>query len=392
MAFEGILEGGAEKLSEMTEKLDHLPDDGGRELGRLPDDGARELEHQISRRRLLERTLEGREGLNDAPDADIAWAFFDANEHYGHDSSQWQEAAHRYMEILPDLKAAADKEFTLAERVENQARKELENYREKKGIDPLDPDAGQTDAHYQQLLDKCYDATYTCGQKLIMQMDYQNRLDGITPYLRNDMHTTFYGMNGANFKDSYDGFNTGEQGKADSKFQGTCGIIESCNIVNQQLGTDLTEADGIKEFVDKGLCEVAEAAGDNGGTTYLQRKAFLESKGLSFVRVEGKELSLDEIARRFEAGESAGLMLKAQDLSQPGLSSRSIWGRRGDCANHATTIAGFSRDGATGKITGIWINDTGGWAGSNRVFIDAEKFKKMQAATWGFAVEFSRKV
>lgn len=39
-----------------------------------------------------------------------------------------------------------------------------------------------------------------------------------------------------NFKESYQAFNTVRQGEAVLGFGGTCGIVASCNVVNQQTG------------------------------------------------------------------------------------------------------------------------------------------------------------
>ena len=127
----------------------------------------------------------------------------------------------------------------------------------------------------------------------------------------------------------------------------------------------------------------------------MQRKA---DNNMTFERVEGswngKAIELEDIAKRTQNGESACLVLKAQDLSQEGLSDRRLLptkqGLTAMKANHDTTIAGFSYD-SKGKIAGIWLNDTGGWAGSNRVFISRDKFMQMQKMTDGFAVEYAKR-
>ena len=42
-------------------------------------------------------------------------------------------------------------------------------------------------------------------------------------------------------------------------------------------------------------------------------------------------------------------------------------------------------------MAGVWINETGGFADSGRVFINAEKFNEMRMNTKGFSVEFTKK-
>ena len=59
-----------------------------------------------------------------------------------------------------------------------------------------------------------------------------------------------------NFRESYDSFNTVRQGAAVAGFGGTCGIVASCNVVNQQTGKRLREEDGVTVFVSANLCYV----------------------------------------------------------------------------------------------------------------------------------------
>ena len=58
-------------------------------------------------------------------------------------------------------------------------------------------------------------------------------------------------------------------------------------------------------------------------------------------------------------------------------------------SNHMVTVAGFSID-KSNKITGVWINDTGGFTSSNRVFISAEKFKDMSKNTLNMTAEYCK--
>lgn len=104
------------------------------------------------------------------------------------------------------------------------------------------------------------------------------------------------------------------------------------------------------------------------------------------------EVTLELMSERFHNGESEILILKAQDLQQAALSNRVPSWQEPDPfrSNHATTVAGFAYT-ETGDVAGVWINETGGFAGSGRVFISAEKFNEMRMNTKGFSVEFTRK-
>lgn len=108
------------------------------------------------------------------------------------------------------------------------------------------------------------------------------------------------------------------------------------------------------------LCVQGKEYESNGGTSAVGRAQFLDAHSLTFQRIEGSyssgvEINLDDVASRFNNGESIGLMLRAQDLSQPDISSRAAkisWNLLDKSvaeynasrfnANHATTVAGFS--------------------------------------------------
>ena len=126
---------------------------------------------------------------------------------------------------------------------------------------------------------------------------------------------------------------------------------------------------------------------------------------------------LEEVARRFREGESVMLGVMAEDLSQDELFSREvdpefqmevllrmledpesvpiedqIAAFYPGLHNHMVSVAGFSY-AQDGSVTGLWINDTGGWASliTNRIFLSAEKYNLMKEATRGFSVEFVKK-
>ena len=315
---------------------------------------------------------------NPVPAKDIEKAFLYADENYPAESPYWQENAIRYQELLEEEAKKLKKETELYQKME-----ELEENLKAK-IQP--------------------------GRKSLYMGQFTEQREA------------------ENFRESYHAFNTVMQGAAVLGFGGTCGIVASCNVVNQQTGKRLREEDGVIVFVSANLCyvdkEFKEAGyrftddmgleqrkqiyGNNGGTNFLGRKAFIKANGVEFDRVtdttfmkkrkifalmkKKPEVTLELMAERFHNGESEILILKAQDLQQDDLSNRvPSWDYPDPFqSNHATTVAGFSYTKA-GEVAGVWINDTGGFADSGRVFISAEKFSEMRMNTKGFGVEFTRK-
>ena len=340
------------------------------------------------------------ERQNEHPEQDIEDAFDFADSRYAPDSAHWQEAANRKVE---DLNYELKNNESLLADAQSQAEQKYQQINEYTQQNNLSAESAATDQTYQNLLSEYSDATNTRNSLVATQQELLGMRDDLSAKLIPEMKTTFSGFKGSDFRSAYDKFITERQGQANPDFQGTCGINETCSIVNQQTGSDMGEPEGIAEFSANGWCETGRAPEMNGGTTPLQRSEFLESKDLTFQRIEGTMdngigFSLDDVARRFRQGDSAGIMLKAEDLSQPELSSRKIdlfnpLGAKSLSrfyANHATTVAGFSYD-EDGSASSVWLNDTGGHAGSNRVIIDRSKFMEMQNNTKGFAVEFSRK-
>lgn len=239
-------------------------------------------------------------------------------------------------------------------------------------------------------------------------------------YPADELHTGFGGMSGTAFDEAYDPFFTLQQGQSVEGYQGTCGIIASCNMVNQQTGSRMTEADGVAEFVSADICK------PGGGTSTENRECFIRSKNLQFegiiqdwVEIDTKGMlcpDVEELKQRFCAGESIMIGLKAQDLMQEELSNREkdpirqleisiklaqdpdsvpleeiVDAFYPEYSNHMVTLAGFSSE-SDGTVTGFWLNDTGGWTQiTNRIFISTEKYNLMRENTIGFCVEFVKK-
>lgn len=315
---------------------------------------------------------------NPVPEQEMEKAFFYADKNYPVEGAYWQENAIRYQELLAEEVKKQEKEPELCQKMKEAD----ESLKEK--IQP-----GRKSFYMGQFTEK---------------------------------------KGAENFRESYDSFNTVRQGAAVAGFGGTCGIVASCNVVNQQTGKRLREEDGVTVFVSANLCYVdkrfkeagyrfaddmgwgqrLQIYGNNGGTNFLGRKAFINANGVAFEQIvdttfmkKGKifalmkkkpEVTLELMAERFHNGESEILILKAQDLKQASLSNRVPSWQEPDPfrSNHATTVAGFSYTEA-GEVAGVWINETGGFADSGRVFISAEKFNEMRMNTKGFSVEFTKK-
>ena len=315
---------------------------------------------------------------NPVPEQEMEKAFFYADKNYPVEGAYWQENAIRYQELLAEEVKKQEKEPELCQKMKEA--------------------------------DESLKETIQPGRKSFYMGQFTEK------------------KGAENFRESYDSFNTVRQGAAVAGFGGTCGIVASCNVVNQQTGKRLREEDGVTVFVSANLCYVdkrfkeagyrfaddmgwgqrLQIYGNNGGTNFLGRKAFINANGVAFEQIvdttfmkKGKifalmkkkpEVTLELMAERFHNGESEILILKAQDLKQASLSNRVPSWKEPDPfrSNHATTVAGFSYT-ETGEVAGVWINETGGFADSGRVFISAEKFNEMRMNTKGFSVEFTKK-
>ena len=276
---------------------------------------------------------------------------------------------------------------------------------------------------YLEYLENLKEALLAAGDSETVEA-LNNEISGVRNalyYPADELHTRFRGMADTAFDISYDPFFTLMQGNSVQGFSGTCGIIASCNMVNQQTGSRLTEADGVAAFTAADIC-----SGD-GGTSTENRECFIRSKNLQFEAVEQDwieentpglpEQELEEVARRFREGESVMISVMAEDLSQDELFSRDvdpefqmevllriledpesvpaedqIAAFYPGLRDHMVSVAGFSY-AQDGSVTGLWLNDTGGWARliTNRIFLSAEKYNLMKEATRGFSVEFIKK-
>lgn len=352
---------------------------------------------------------QNQEAHNDNPRRDIGTAFQFADDNYPKESAHWQENANRRLDSINAELNDIESAYSAKNAEMNDAYAQLSSYINENGISP-----GANDDRYIQLSNEYSQASQQVSELKARRNQLSLEADSLNSQIDPAMRTTFIGRNGSGFEDSYNGIITSPQGEGaivdsnGTRFGGTCGINETCSIVNMQTGSELDEDYGIKTYTSMNLCVQGKEYESNGGTSAVGRAQFLDAHSLTFQRIEGSyssgvEINLDDVASRFNNGESIGLMLRAQDLSQPDISSRAAkisWNPLDKSvaeynasrfnANHATTVAGFSYS-SDGSVAGIWINDTGNWAGSNRVYIDRNKFNAMQKKTNGLAFEFSRR-
>ena len=333
--------------------------------------------------------------FNGHPSADTRDAFEFYNAYYDRSSSEWQEAGFRHVENLNGRIAENERRTTDAKQREKAAISRMNDYLSN-GLHSVN-DPGYDAMHYE----------YVECQNEIDRLEKERKSliamrDDISSSLDPARRTTFRGRDGSDFASAYDGIITSRQGKSVAGFSGTCGINEECSVTNQLLGTSYGEKYGIDYAIANHLCFTGGEPKKNGGTNWRDRAAFLTAHGLTFSRVEGKRdtgvpISLDDMAAKFNSGYRGGIMLKGSDLGPPEYAKERRKYKLGNPehnkkrfnANHATTIAGFSYYDS-GEVAGVWINDTGGMTGCNRVYISRERFDEMQRITSGFAVEWSR--
>ncbi|MGW7356221.1 C39 family peptidase [Streptomyces sp. NPDC054802] len=165
------------------------------------------------------------------------------------------------------------------------------------------------------------------------------------------------------------------QGDNPYGFQGTCGLC-SCEGVLRQFGVNVTEADVLEHALRNGLCHVADAPAECGGTTPGMQAEILSDYGVpAHVEQCG---SLEELAAALEQGR--GVIVEAN--------AGVLWDDAAyydfGSANHAVVVTGVGRDPGTGEIQGFYLNDSG----SNQAgrFIDPESMAVAWLDAGGVAV------
>ena len=338
--------------------------------------------------------------FNDDPNKDIEDAFQHIDYNYDEGSVEWQEAANRYVDNLENQLDEISKEYDDIKNDYLNKEEELNKVVHENNLSPencnSNPDYVAANKDYLEA-QKAFDAIDS------KKSNIEAKIEGIKPYIKE--RTSFEGFDQSNFDDAYNGMITNEQGNTVENAKGTCSINSIASSCNKQFGTSFTEKEMFDKFNGEGKCtnkEVTEnmtpeerekTISENGGTDYAQRAYMAKQLGLDYSATNGSKVSLEKMEDSMKKGYSVNLSLKSADLQQPGLSERSkilgVFLKSNDSknyANHMVSVAGFSHNDQ-GKITGVWVNDTGGFTNSNRVFISKEKFDQMAQNTKGFSAE-----
>lgn len=146
------------------------------------------------------------------------------------------------------------------------------------------------------------------------------------------------------------------QGDNFYNFQGNCGLVSVCNIL-EMAGIHTTEDEVVGRAIVLGLCthSIFNAPTENGGTSVLDRKGMLESYGISAVILDSKSEagSLEALARYVEAGYGVNISVNSGYVWD----NPSFIGDGG--SNHSIIVTGTAWDPDTGKLKGLFVCDSG---------------------------------
>lgn len=347
------------------------------------------------------------EHCNPHPRADIEAAYLLSQASFGAGSPEATEAAWRYADTLERQGAEARAAMERARSQRVAAERDYYAFCDAHASSALTSDER---LELERLETRRSQAAGLEAQASAVVDRVGRRREEVTAGLDPAGRTTFVGLSGAtDFEDAYAPFLTHPQGYECDDTGGCCGIGTTMGIVNEQTGSRHGWAYGITEFIvhDKAsYTPMVQFRASNGGTSPEDRCAMLERHGLEAHHhtfgcfSSGSDvMSLDDLLELRRKGYSVGLALKAQDLRGATISPRltsaagkgwqSSWRR-----NHSVAVVGVSVD-RSGRATGIWINDTGGWsrgAGfrTNRIFISRERYEAMVAGTENLSVEWAR--
>lgn len=292
-------------------------------------------------------------------------------------ATEHSEALSRKVEMLRDERAKLDK-------LVNNKRSEL---------DGIERAIGQ--------FSQSHDAQSLTVDEAMQLLDLEARrgelereMSSLRANLAPANETRFVGMGGAGFLSAYDSFITDRQGTARSDVLGCCGVGGAYSMVNRQTGSAYDWHEAINACLGAKPPTMLYVRGEpyrSGGTSYDDRRKIYESYGLNSEwtqtgRGAPNQITVEGIANSILSGRSVGLSVKGRDLQLMDISRNKS--EPGDySADHMVTVAGFSVD-SSGSVIGLWLNDTGGFTVSNRIFVSREKFNMMQDCTDGFAAEY----
>lgn len=139
-------------------------------------------------------------------------------------------------------------------------------------------------------------------------------------------------------------------------FHGDCGLVSVRNIL-AMADIPASEDEVVGRAIARGLCDysILNDAADNGGTNVMQRKALLETYGISSTVFDSKspEGSLEALAQYVEAGHGVNIAVNAgyawDNPSFVGDGS----------SNHSIIVTGAAWEPDTGKLKGLFVCDSG---------------------------------
>ena len=146
------------------------------------------------------------------------------------------------------------------------------------------------------------------------------------------------------------------QGHNFYNFQGDCGLVTVLNILTM-AGIDTSEDEVVGRAIVMGRCRYSELnrPEDNGGTTVMDRKAMLETYGISSTVMEGKSAgaSPEALARYVAAGHGVNISFNCgYAWDEPScIGDGSV--------NHSVAVTGAAWDKDTGELKGLFVCDSG---------------------------------
>lgn len=146
------------------------------------------------------------------------------------------------------------------------------------------------------------------------------------------------------------------QGDNFYNFQGDCGLVTVLNMLTM-AGIETNEDEVVGRAIILGKCGFSEdnEPENNGGTSVFDRRALLESYGISSYIFDSKNHggNPEAVASYVEAGYGVNISLNCGYA----------WNRpeyiQDGTSNHSVIVTGTARDKVTGELKGVFVCDSG---------------------------------
>jgi len=213
----------------------------------------------------------------------------------------------------------------------------------------------------------------------------QSRMNMPIPTWDDNMgDSVFCGIRGKHFAESQT-ILISKQGRADERYQGTCGLASTSNVLRQFDLGDTTEGEVLERALKLGACKIDNDRRVAGATNNNQILQIMGSYGLKAAKVP--ELTIQNIAECMDKGGAMMMSVRScyiQDAyTQEGKKiPTKIGGKKR--TDHWVTVTGVKKNRYTGEISGIFIQDTGGHGSSSNIFLSADQFKRMRSISNDF--------